>query len=175
MDPRLQEVIDHHEIRKLLAAYCHGCDRADAERMGSVYADDSWDDHGPNKGEGREFARAMTADIAANNTLCSHQLGQSLITVSGDTAGVETYFIASLRNRPGDNGDVLYQLGGRYVDSLERHGESWRIKRRVCVREWSINHPIAADWLANAGFVGAANGPADPSYGALSIRHSRAD
>jgi len=171
MDPRLQEVIDHHEIRKLMAEYCHGCDRADATRMASVYAEDSWDDHGPNKCDGQQFAHLMTADIAANRTVCSHQLGQSMITIDGDSAGVETYFIATIRNRPGDAGDVLHQLGGRYVDQLERSGDSWLVKQRICVREWSISHPIAADWLTQAGFVGPALGPTDPAYAALSIRH----
>ncbi|MDE2405311.1 MAG: nuclear transport factor 2 family protein [Sphingomonadales bacterium] len=172
MDPRLQEVIDHHEIRKLLAAYAHGCDRADPQRMGSVYAEESWDDHGPNKCDGKAFARMMTADIATNGTVCSHQLGQSLITIDGDTAGVETYFIATVRKRPGDVGDVLHQLGGRYVDTLERQGDGWRVKRRVCVREWSISQPVAADWLAAAGFVESRLGPEDPAYAALSIRHN---
>ena len=172
MDPRLQEVIDHHEIRKLLAEYCHGCDRVDTARMAGVYAEDSWDDHGPNKCDGGEFARLMTSDLAANRTLCSHQLGQSLITVDGDRAGVETYFIATVRNRPGDDGDVLHQLGGRYVDKLVRIDGAWRIRERICVREWSISQPIAADWLAGAGFVASAHGPTDPAYAALSIHHN---
>ncbi|MBU6267370.1 MAG: nuclear transport factor 2 family protein [Sphingomonadales bacterium] len=172
MDPRLQEVIDHHAIRKLMAEYAHGCDRADAERMASVYAEQSWDDHGPNKCDGREFARLMTGDIARNRTVCSHMLGQSLITIAGDTAGVETYFIATVRGRPGDVGDVVHQLGGRYVDTLERSGDGWLVKSRVCVREWSISQPVMADWLAGAGFVESRLGPDDPAYAALGIRHN---
>ena len=172
MDPRLQEVIDHHEIRKLLAEYCHGCDRADSERMASVYAEQSWDDHGPHKCDGKQFARLMTHDIASNRTMCSHQLGQSLITVEGDHAGVETYFIATVSNRPGESAPVLHQLGGRYVDKLVRTEAGWRVLERICVREWSISQPIAAEWLANAGFVGSALGPSDPAYAALSIRHN---
>ena len=49
MDERLQELWDHHAIRKLLATYCHGCDRADEVLMASTYVRDSWDDHGPRK------------------------------------------------------------------------------------------------------------------------------
>jgi hypothetical protein len=46
MNPVLQEVIDHHEIRKVMSVYCHGCDRGDEARMASVYLEQSWDDHG---------------------------------------------------------------------------------------------------------------------------------
>jgi len=60
MDARIQEMLDHHEIRKTLAEYCHGCDRADEPHMGSVYASDSWDDHGDVKASGDDFARIMT-------------------------------------------------------------------------------------------------------------------
>jgi len=171
LTPLLQEVVDHHEIRKQLAQYCHGCDRGDAVRMASVYAEDSWDDHGPTKCDGAAFARAMTADIVANGTVCSHLLGQSLITIAGDTAGCETYFIATVRNRPGDTGPTLHQIGGRYVDKLVRRGVSWAIRERICVREWSASMPVPADWLAGAGFVVPQNGPGDCAYDALSIRY----
>jgi hypothetical protein len=114
----------------------------------------------------------MTADIARNATMCSHQLGQSLITVTGDEAGAETYFLATVKGRPSDAGNLLHQLGGRYVDRLVREDGAWRIKTRICVREWSISHPIAADWLAGAGFVTSALGPMDPAYAALGIVHN---
>ena len=170
MDARLQELWDHHEIRQLLAEYCHGCDRVDEIHMASVYCAESWDDHGQaNRCDGREFARRMTADMAASGALCSHQLGQSLIRLHGDKAGAETYFVATVKY-PGK--DSLHQLGGRYIDTLERANGAWRIKKRTCVRDWSISHPIAADWLAEAGFVGPSPSQADPSYEALAMEHS---
>jgi len=49
LDPRLQELLDHHEIRKHLAEYCHACDRGDEALMASCYTGpDSWHpDHDP--------------------------------------------------------------------------------------------------------------------------------
>lgn len=170
MDPRLQELWDHHEIRQLLAEYCHGCDRVDEVHMASVYCDESWDDHGSaNRCDGREFARRMTADMATTGALCSHQLGQSLIRLRGNEAGAETYFVATVQY-PGKA--AINQLGGRYVDALERVDGAWRIKKRTCIREWSITQPIEADWLAKAGFVGPANSQVDPSYEVLGMTHS---
>ena len=100
MDERLQTLWDHHQIRDLLATYCHGCDRADEVEMASTYCEDSLDDHGPRKMPGKPFSIATVAELLATTDLVSHLLGQSLIRVSGDTAGAETYFIATLLYPP---------------------------------------------------------------------------
>jgi SnoaL-like domain len=90
VDKRLQEMLDHYEISKLLSEYCHGLDRMDESRMASVYAKESWDDHGPNKCPGPEFAqRIMKLMQMPASIMGSHMLGQSLIKVDGDRAGAE--------------------------------------------------------------------------------------
>ncbi len=170
--PRLQELLDHHDIRQLLAAYCHGCDRMDEVEMASTYAADSWDDHGPRKIPGKPFSIATVAEALETTTVVSHQLGQSLIRVDGDEAGAETYFIATLMYPPRDGAETLNQLGGRYVDRLVREDGNWRIKSRICVREWSVSQPIAGDWLGQAGFAPTRRGQADVSYAALGMVHS---
>jgi len=173
MDPRLQELLDHHEIRQLLATYCHGCDRGDEVEMASVYAPDSWDDHGPQKMEGRRFSIEVVEEAKRTTDLISHLLGQSLIRVNGDRAGADTYFIATLLYPARDGGgQTIGQLGGRYVDTLERVGGQWRIKKRICVREWSHSHPVAGDWLEHAGFAPQHRSGEDPSYEALGMVHS---
>src|ERR1700756_2298442 len=97
MDRRLQGIIDHFEIRKVLSIYCHACDRGDAELMGSVYSQDgSFDDHGIIKAPGPEFARAISAIIKDTTTVISHMLGQSLIEISGAEARAETFFLATI-------------------------------------------------------------------------------
>ena len=172
MHPRLQELIDHHDIRQLLATYCHGCDRMDEVEMASTYAEDSWDDHGPRKMPGRPFSIETVAEALETTTVVSHQLGQSLIRVDGDTAGAETYFIATLKYPAKQGIETLNQLGGRYVDKLVRETGKWLIKQRICIREWSCSQPIAGDFLAKAGFVETQRGQADPSYAALGLTHS---
>lgn len=173
MRGRLQEMLDHHEIRQLLAAYCHGCDRGDEVEMASTYAADSWDDHGPRKMEGRRFSIETVEESLRTTKVVSHMLGQSLIKVDGDRAGSETYFVATVIY-PGRNGtaDMFNQLGGRYVDTLVRENGQWRIKDRMCIREWSISHPTERDWLAGRGFEETRRGGEDRSYGALGLSHS---
>lgn len=169
---RFQELWDHHEIRQLLATYCHGCDRADEVEMASVYLENSWDDHGKRKMPGRQFSIETVEETIRTTKVCSHQLGQSLIKVTGDTAGVETYFIATVLYPDSGEGEMLNQLGGRYVDTLAREDGQWRIKKRLCLREWSYSRPISADWLAGAGFIETRRGQADESYAALGLTHS---
>ena len=169
---RLQTLWDHHEIRELLATYCHGCDRADAVEMASTYCAQSWDDHGPNKCDGREFSHLIVDQALRTSSVVSHQLGQSLIRVDGDTAGAETYFIATAVSTPDGEPEILNQLGGRYVDTLLREDGAWRIKKRLCVREWSCSQPIESDWLAGAGFIESRRGAADVSWEVLGLTPS---
>jgi SnoaL-like domain len=172
MDPRLQEMLDHFEITRVLNEYCHGCDRMDESLMASVYAVDSWDDHGPNKCSGPQFAHKMMGIMAATTNSVSHLQGQSLINVNGDEAGAETYFLAVVRATGDEGRELIKQLGGRYVDTFVRESGRWRIKKRTCVRDWSITLPLDQDWLEGQGFVEGQRSQHDPSQAALGIKHS---
>ncbi len=172
MDPRLQELLDHHEIRQLLAMYCHACDRADEVAMAATYCADSWDDHGKRKMGGAQFSWETVEESLRTTTVVSHQLGQSLIRVDGDEGGAETYFIATVVYPKAEGGNILNQLGGRYVDTLRREGGKWLIGKRLCVREWSASHPIEQDWLAGGGFIETRRGAADESWAVLGFAHS---
>jgi hypothetical protein len=174
MDPRLQELLDHHEITRTLKEYCHGCDRCDETRMASVYLQDSWDEHGAFQAAGPEFARLMTARILDTTESLYHLLGQSLIHVKGDEAGAETYFFAVSRSTREDGTPMCNQLGGRFVDQLQREGERWRIKHRVVLRDWAISLPIEEDWTAQSGLREGERSNSDPSFAALGIVHSGA-
>ena len=172
MDPRIQEMLDHYEIRKTLAEYCHACDRADAKLMASVYTgDDSFDDHGRVKAPGPEYARIMTGIIRERTDAISHILGQSLIKVEGDTAAAETFFFALLRLPNADGPARLNQLAGRFVDKLERSGGRWKIKQRTCVRDTSITLRIEEDDYAAFNFKEGARDQSDPGAALLSFAH----
>jgi len=170
-EDRLQELLDYHDIRNLLAEYCHGCDRLDFAEMAGTYLEDSWDDHGPRKMPGKAFARATILDAEAISNMCNHNLGQSSIKLNGDEAGAETYFIANLRANGKAGGEVLRQIGGRYIDQLQRTAEGWKVKHRICLRDWSFEIKIE-DWLAGMGFAEGGRTGDDPSYAVLGRRHS---
>lgn len=172
MDPRLQEMLDHHEIRKVLALYCHACDRTDAELMASVYArEGSYDDHGIVRGPGDHYAREMTAIIADITTAISHTLGQSIIQVDGDEARAETFFLAFMTADGEDGTPRVSQLAGRFVDRLERGADGWRIKHRVAVHDLSVTHRIDEDFMATNELVRGSRGSDDPGAALLGLAH----
>lgn len=172
MDPRLQEVIDHHEIRKVLALYCHACDRGDAAVMASVYAgEDSFDDHGLVQAPGPEYAVRMTANIMERTDAVWHVLGQSMIVVEGDTAGVETFFLGFMRLREVDGAGRLNQLAGRFVDKLARIDGAWKIRHRTCVRDTSITLRVEEDMQAGYGLRPGSRDAADPGAALIGIVH----
>jgi hypothetical protein len=171
MDPRVQEMLDHHDIRRALAEYCHGCDRMDRIRMASVYLEDSWDDHGIYKCSGAELAERVTSSLKVNWEMCMHQLGQSIINVNGDEAGVETYFLAFLRRRT-EAGPEIVSQGGRYVDRFRRTADGWKVEKRICMTEWMLSHGENEDFLKNANFVQPHRSGADPACQVLGFEHS---
>jgi SnoaL-like domain len=169
LDARLQKMLDHFEIREVLAEYTHGCDRCDEAHMGSVYWPDSWDDHGTIKAPGPEFARLMTERIRADCETLSHLLGQSVIRVDGDSAGAETWFLAASCARDGDGLLTNHLLGGRYVDRLERREGVWKISHRTVVKDWTNSLPAPVDWLAEAGMAIGRRDAGDPSHAVLGL------
>jgi len=171
MDAELQEMLDHFRIRKVLAEYCRGSDRCDEVLMRSIYAKESWDDHGIVQADGVEFSRVMCGMVAETTETLSHSLGQSLITVDGDEAGAETYFVAVARDTSPDGTPMCNQLGGRFVDRLVREDGEWKVKHRVAVRDWSVAIPLTHDWESSNTLTPGARSDADPSYAVLGTRH----
>lgn len=172
MDARLQEMLDHHEIRKTLSEYCNACDRVNEELIGTVYAEDSFDDHGAHKLPGDEFAKVIAAQVATNSEVMFHLLGQTLINVTGDEAGAETYFFAVSRHRDEDGVLIGHQLGGRFVDRLVRSGDGWKLKHRTVVRDWTTSQPVLGEWLDAMALTPGQRSGADPSFAALGLTHS---
>lgn len=173
LNARLQEMLDHYEIRKTLAEYCHACDRADGAMMTACYTGtDSFDDHGTVKASGPDYVRVMMDRIVERTEAMSHILGQSLIKVDGNTAGAETFFMGFFR-LPGEGGGPprINQLVGRFVDRLERVDGRWKIKHRTCVRDTSMTTAVDRDDYAAFGFVNGTRDAGDPGASLLGLAH----
>jgi hypothetical protein len=169
----LKEMVDHYLIDKLVREYSHGCDRLDEVRMAAAYAKESFDDHGRFRSSGQQFAHDVLAyQVEAGVGMCSHHLGQSLVKLNGDEAGAETYFIATLQATGPDGQPVLTHLGGRFVDELVREDGAWKIRNRICVRDWSSSAPILMDYLDGWNMVQGRRSGDDPSFKVLGVTHS---
>jgi ketosteroid isomerase-like protein len=132
----LRALLERDAIRRVVEGYARGIDRCDEVATRAAYWDDAYDDHGSFKGNAQEFVGWA---LAAANTLSGHQhvLGQSVITVDGDQASCETYFVYYAEEGRSPLPNVVSALAGRYVDSLERRGGEWKIAHRVVVIDWS--------------------------------------
>ena len=172
MDSQVREMLDHFQIRNVLALYCHGCDRADADLMGSVYsAEGSFDNHGIVRAPGPEYAQEMTVLVRETTRAISHTLGQSIIQVTGDSAKAETFFIA-LMTADGDDGTPrLNQLAGRFVDRLERLEDGWKIKHRTAIHDLSITLKIQEDALCTNQLIRGSRDANDPGVALLELAH----
>jgi len=173
LDTRLRAMLDHHDIRQTLAEYCHACDRADEPLMASLYAANSFDDHGLVQAPGEEYARAMTKLVVDRTEAVWHVLGQSLIKVDGDEAGAETFFLGIMRLNPQEGVSKINQLAGRFVDKLERVDGKWKIKHRTCVRDTSITFKVEEDMQANYGMVPGTRDASDLGAALLGLAHHR--
>jgi hypothetical protein len=141
-DQQLSEMVAHFEIRKVLARYCRGVDRHDEDMINSVYWDDATDNHGIFVGPGKDFAAYIIPFLRANFDATMHVIGQSHIQVDGNQAAAETYF-AGYHRKDLEGRCVMNVSGGRYVDTMERRQNEWRIRARTVVIEWFQTQPDA--------------------------------
>ncbi len=167
MNADLREMLDHFQIRKVLATYCRGSDRCDGALAASVYAQDSWDDHGVIQAPGQEFAQRMCQMVIDTTETLSHMLGQSLITITGDEAGAETYFMATSHDAAPDGTPMCNHLGGRFVDRLVREEGQWKIRHRTVLRDWSVALPVTHDWELSQTLQHGGRTQADLSFAVL--------
>lgn len=167
MDPRLQALIDRQEILDVLHQYVRGCDRCDEPTIAATYHPGAWDNHGSYQGTGHDFAKVVCTNNGERETM-SHLLGQSVITINGDSAGSETYFNATIQRRV-DDVRFIDMMGGRYIDKLERRDGQWRVLDRVCTCEWSFTTRVEDEWHARGEFVQGTWDKTDKSYAVLGI------
>jgi len=154
---------DVEQIRDVLARYCRGVDRCDAELLRSVYHPGAVDDHGIFKGSAEEFVDVVLPGLLDTWAATMHVLGQSVIDVRGESADVETYFVAYHR-RGADDETWLDTFGGRYVDRFEQRDGAWKIAHRVVVHEWSKVEQVEMTFPTD-GFALGVRGRADVAYG----------
>ncbi|HEX8446742.1 MAG TPA: nuclear transport factor 2 family protein [Sphingomonas sp.] len=132
---QLDRLVAKDEIRDCLYRINRGMDRIDRGLMLSGFHDDAqicWaaPDYVP---------LATFIDIAmrvqAGNRRVQHLLGNILIELDGDSAGVESYEIGRhLTPMPGGEQDLI--IAARYIDRFSRRDGVWRIERRLKLVDW---------------------------------------
>jgi hypothetical protein len=144
---RLREVADKGAIRDVLMRFCRGVDRLDEELLRSCYHLDSYDDHGPFKGNGHDFAAYIVKSISQRAHHTTHSVANVLIEIDSadqDVARSESYVLAYLRRIDDDGREWVDFFSGRYVDRFERRDGVWRIASRIVVHDWSASAELGA-------------------------------
>jgi hypothetical protein len=163
--PDASEVADRLAIQQVLAVHSRGVDRADAAILETAYWPDATVAYGGFNGNAREFCAMLPRAIRAYERT-QHTLGNVCIAFRGNRALVETY-VTACHYRCGATGeDADMTFLGRYLDTMERRGEVWKILHRQVVMDWNRNAP-ANTVLEGPPFDGLARGarhPDDPLY-----------
>jgi hypothetical protein len=138
-----RRALDCIEIQQVLARYCRGIDRLDKALLESVYWEDGYDDHVLFAGKPNEFID-WVLEYLSHDKSTAHLLGQSLIEVTGNSANVETYFLAH-HVRIVDQDQFVASSQGRYLDKFERRNEEWRILSRCVILDIRRRVPFGLD------------------------------
>ncbi len=147
----IQEWIDKGALTQLVAELALAVDRADRARIEACYAEDSFDDHGPFKGSGRQFAEFI--HTGREGVTMHHLLGPPVFEIDGDRARGVTPFVFH-----GNFGGTAVTGHGRYVDRFHRVGGAWKVVyRRVVPDRVPAGDDIGAYWAARRD-------GSDPSY-----------
>lgn len=140
-DEAIRRLIDKDAIREVTVRYARGIDRHDVGIMRSAYHPDATDDHGGYVGTAAGFVDHANAAHAGGFVAHQHYMTNQTITLAGDTADVETYYLAALRQKGGG----VMMVGGRYLDHMTRREGGWAIAHRNTTVEWSGELPELAN------------------------------
>ncbi len=159
-------VADRQEIHGVLMRYSRGIDRGDPELIASVFHPGAVDRHGPH-----QFTDARTDVVTlavprldAFTGVAQHHITNFLIKLDGDSADVESYFIAFNPTRLEDASEVLSVIAGRYLDRFERRQGHWAIAQRSVVIDWSRKDIPGDDWPDAKHFPPPGRRERDPSH-----------
>lgn len=156
----MQRLLDKEAIREALALYTRGIDRHDDAIMAQAYHPDAADDHGNYIGDALGFIRHAREGHSRNWVIHQHYTSNETIDLDGDSAHVESYFLAVLRRADG----IVDIVGGRYVDRFERRDGRWAMSDRACLVEWNSELPAPANNLPTDLFLGGRWDREDLSY-----------
>src|SRR6478672_8948765 len=153
------------DIADLLARYCRGIDRCDADELDRVFADDARIDFGYGAQDKATTCASLLAAIGGMR-LTQHAIGNVIIEFDAKRARAETQCVAlHILGEPG--AEVEMTMGGRYLDTLEQRAEGWRIVERLYVMDW--NRRIPATMSLDGGLFDrlqrrGGRKPEDPLY-----------
>jgi hypothetical protein len=132
-----RELQDRDEIARLIRTYAHGVDRRDWDLVRSCFSDDAVAQGSRSTGPIEPYLAALRPGVEFYPTTM-HFMGNQLVELDGDTAQVETYAVAYhwKDEVAGTDHPENLVVGVRYLDTVQRRQEGWRITRRQVAPDW---------------------------------------
>jgi hypothetical protein len=166
----LDDIVVLAEIRQVLARYCRGIDRADADLLRTVYHPGATDHHGPVQGSAEHFIDQFIARVhserAAGDHRCAmhHITNVLLLSRTDETAMVESYFVAFNPTDP-EGERALTWSGGRYLDVFRLIDGAWKISERTVLLDFNrANITGETSPRLDSGYPQGQRGTDDLSY-----------
>lgn len=158
--PGPAEVADRLAIMEVLAKHSRGVDRADENVLKSAYWPDATVAYGGFNGNAHAFCERLPGAIKAW-VRTQHTISNTCIELRGERALVETY-VTAYHYRADPNGrDTEMTYLGRYLDTMQKRGDVWKILHRQVVMDWNQNTEATAI-LEGPPFDGLARGARHP-------------
>lgn len=142
---RLLAVADRQEIAQVVYRLARSIDRCDKDLLRTCFHEGATDDHGLFKGKASEFVDWVMEELGKFQRT-QHLIGNMIITLDGDKAGVESYFVAHHVVPTPDGKTVDMIAAGRYLDTFEKRGGVWAITHRHAVYDWNSMQPSSSQW-----------------------------
>jgi len=157
-DAKLQLLLDRMEISDAVIRYATSIDMRDWAALRSCFADEVEVEVPAMRGR----SEVMSADKWVERvrrglsglTSTQHMVSNHVITIYSDDATCLSY-VRAIHYLPNDQGENAWTIGGYYVISLVRTGESWRIRKYKLTVTWTAGNPYVLELgrkrLAEAG------------------------
>ena len=154
-------------IPQLIYRYCRALDRLDPALLDAVFTPDADIDLGAIfRGDPAGFVPVMLGFMGSMHST-RHEVGNILIDVAGNRAGVESY-VTAWHRLEGDGGTQELVVRARYLSTAARIDGAWRLVAHGEVVDWGAVTPASAAWFdGNAELPKGARDRTDASYRVL--------
>lgn len=127
-----KEISDRIEIQDLLVRYCTSIDTQNWDLLDTCFVTDAKVDYSASGGTAGDYpeVRAWLATALAPFKTMMHFIGNSSVTLDGNSASARTYVINPMGMDDGKGGVSFFTVGAIYDDDLVRVEAGWRISRR---------------------------------------------
>jgi hypothetical protein len=141
--PDLAVLSDRIEIADLLTRYTRAIDTREWDRLDTVFTPDAHIDYSATGGLVGSYPEVKTwlAEVLPMFGKTQHVIGQSEVTLDGDTATLVAYFLNPMVLEQKGGPDLLWEFGGYYHHDLVRTPDGWRSRRLVEELAWKRGTP----------------------------------